>query len=283
MKKRGLGDLTREELDELTSMYSDAEISSTFGLSRTAATYVRKKHGILSYEQKTGKRKYREVYEIKPGSKRAFSYRKSGADENFFASIDNPLKSYWLGLLAADGWIVREHEKPKGFAIALKEEDKYLLQLFAESLGCPSLLRKEREANNLWQIKLTAEKTALDLIRAGVPPKKSLIVEAPSLPNGLFPHWLRGYFDGNGSVSVRNGSLSVKITTGSEKLAFQLQQLLIEEKILASLSKAPNEYTVRMYSDNAKRFSRLIYPEEYKDAPYLKRKRCLLESVEGEV
>jgi len=281
--ERSLRALTKEELDELTSLYSDAEISRSFGLSRTAATYARKKHGILSYEQKNGRRKYQEVYEVKPEAKRAFSYRKSGADENFFASINTSRKAYWLGLIAADGWIVREHGVPKGFAIALKEEDTYILQQFAEDLGCPGLLRKERETNNLWQIKLTAENAAAHLINAGVPPKKSLVVEAPSLPRELFVFWLQGYFDGNGSVSKRKNSIEAKITTGSKNLAQQLHRFLIGEHIFPTLDGKDNEHNLRMYAENAKRFGKLIYANLNESDPHIKRKSVLLLDVEGQV
>lgn len=280
---RSLRDLTREELDELTSLYSDAEISRSFGLSRTAATHARKKHGVLSYEQKNGKRKYKEAYEIKPGAKRVFSYRRSGANENFFSLIDTPRKAYWLGLIAADGWIVREHSKPTGFAIALKEEDNYLLRQLAGDIGCPELLRKERETTNLWQIKLTAEKTAFDLINAGVPPKKSLIVEAPVLPRELFIPWLRGYFDGNGSVSRRNSSIETKITTGSGKLAEQIKRFLNEEGIKPTLDGKDKEHNLRMYANNARLFGKLIYSESGVELPHLKRKRDLLLNAEGQV
>lgn len=280
---RTLQDLTKEELDELTSLYSDAEISRSFGLSRTAATHARKKHGVLSYAQKKGERKYKDVYEVKPGAKRVFSYRKSGANENFFAEIDSPRKAYWLGLVAADGWIVREHNEPKGFAIALKEEDSYLLRQFAEDLGCPDLLRKERETNNLWQIKLTAKKAAVHLMKAGVPPRKSLIVEAPKLPRCLFIFWLRGYFDGNGSVSRRKNSLGAKITTGSKILVEQLNEFLNKELINSTISGADKEYNLRMYSKNAMQFAQLIYAEADEDVPCLLRKRDLFFGVEGQV
>lgn len=280
---RLLRDLTKEELDELTSLYSDAEISRSFGLSRTAATYARKKHGVLSYEQKNKKRKYKDAYEIKPGAKRVFSYRKSGANENFFSSVDTPRKAYWLGLIAADGWIVREHGKPTGFAIALKEGDKHLLQQLAEDIGCPELLRKERETTNLWQVKLTAQKAALDLINAGIPPKKSLIVEAPALPQSLFIFWLRGYFDGNGSASCRNNSIQAKITTGSEKLAKQLAQFLNDEGIQPTLDGRDSEYNLRMYAKNAQLFAKLIYPKSSAEVPFLERKRNLLTNVKGQV
>lgn len=281
--ERALSDLTKEELDELTSLYSDAEISRSFGLSRTATTHARKKHGVLSYAQKKGERKYKDFYEAKPGAKRIFSYRKSGANENFFADIDTPRKAYWLGLMAADGWIVREHNEPKGFAVALKEADSYLLELFAEDLGCPDLLRKERETSNLRQIKLTAKNAAVHLVRAGVPPKKSLIVEAPKLPRSLFIFWLRGYFDGNGSVSRRKNSLEAKITTGSKLLAEQLNEFLQEESIYPTLDGVDKEYNLRMYSKNAIQFAQLIYAESNENVPCLLRKKELFFVVEGQV
>lgn len=49
---------------------------------------------------------------------------------------------------------------------------------------------------------------------------KSLTKNFPELPIGIEPHFIRGYFDGNGSV----GSQLVRFSTGSESFAGGLRQ-----------------------------------------------------------
>lgn len=44
-----------------------------------------------------------------------------------------------------------------------------------------------------------------DLIRHGIHPRKSKTLKAPQLSEELVHHWIRGYFDGDGSVSMNKG------------------------------------------------------------------------------
>jgi hypothetical protein len=254
-----LSSISKEELDQLTDVYTDAEISAKFGFSRTAATYFRKKYNIRSYSEKTGNRKYKDFYPTKSNQKRVFSYKKNGANENYFELLDTNRKAYWLGLIAADGWIVTEKKKPTGFGIALKKEDSYLLKQFAIDLGCPSMYRKERIENNLWQVKFSSEKIASDLIKLKIVPRKSKVLEIPQLSFPLFSSWLRGYFDGDGSVSIRKNTLSVKITSGSKLSLTGIKELLFQYSIKTSITKDGDTYNLCAYTKNALKFGSIIY------------------------
>lgn len=258
--KTPLSRLTYHELDALTDVMTDAEISATYGLSRTAATHARNALGIKSLAQKRGKRQYKQSYPLKPGAKRAFSYRMAGADEAYFSEIDSPRKAYWLGLLLADGWIVTEHGNPTGFAIALHERDREALELFESDLGCRGMIRRTRPNCDLFQIKLTSKLAVNDLIRCGIIPRKSKTALFPSLPADLAVHCLRGYFDGDGCVGVRGNSIIAQFTSGSNQLLLHIKnKILACHGIGSTLARDRESFVLRLYAANAIRFSRLIY------------------------
>ena len=272
MKSR-FGSLTKESLDQLTDSLSDKEISEMFGLSRTAATHLRKKFEVKSFNEKTGSRKYLEHYPQSGQRQRAFGFVKEGANENYFYAIDTPRKAYWLGLLYADGWIVTEHSVPKGFSIALHERDKYLLDWFASDLNHSGLVRKERKFGKLFQVKLTSKIVAQDLINLGMVPKKSKIVIFPELTAPLYPYFIRGYFDGDGCVYVRKNTLSMKITSGSSLMLLQLNSLLNKEiSVEGSITEDQGCFNLCFYTKQALKFASYIYNTEHEKELYMVRK-----------
>ncbi|MEK9201315.1 MAG: LAGLIDADG family homing endonuclease [Patescibacteria group bacterium] len=74
-----------------------------------------------------------------------------------------------------------------------------------------------------------------DLINLGVTPRKSLRLQLPKIPDIYFPHFLRGYFDGDGCVNIskkiraRKQFLNLIFTSGCkeflEKLSMKLENM----------------------------------------------------------
>ena len=55
------------------------------------------------------------------------------------------------------------------------------------------------------KVELTSQKTVNDLIKQGCFKNKTLILKPPqNVPNELLPHFIRGFFDGDGSI-VKSG------------------------------------------------------------------------------
>jgi hypothetical protein len=184
----------------------------------------------------------------------------AGVNERYFKQVDTPRKAYWLGLLFADGWIVTHKDVSIGFALALHERDLDLLEAFAFDLGCPSLVRRTRLGSPLHQVKVTSAEACADLACHGVVPRKSSVIELPDLPGHLMPHFVRGYFDGDGSVSVRGATLSAQITSGSEAMLEQVRAYLaLAEGIQASIRQDRNSFVLRCYGGNAMRLARFLY------------------------
>jgi predicted DNA-binding protein YlxM (UPF0122 family) len=130
-------------------------------------------------------------------------------DEKFFDVIDTEEKAYWLGFLYADGYVsVKKGE----LRINLQLRDKNHLEKFKKSLKCnvPIKNTNKIDMNTRKNYKLVFINVAnihliKSLIEKGCVPNKSLILKFPSVnivPENLIYHFIRGYFDGDGSINI---------------------------------------------------------------------------------
>lgn len=152
--------------------------------------------------------------------------RKYNFNMEFFESPLNEISSYWLGFIGADGYISSHKE----FSIQLKSTDYEHLKKFNKSMGGnipvtffekkPGMIDgKPIPACKICQIRIYSTKMVSDLINLGILPNKSLIFKFPNLDNeALMWSFIRGYFDGDGSVyyDERSNQLRTKITSGSK-------------------------------------------------------------------
>ena len=131
-------------------------------------------------------------------------FRKYTHDYSFFKDIDSEEKAYWLGFMFADGYIV---DKTRGygedcFGITLHAKDIKTLQDFKKSINATNPITDvSRDGRDLRRIILTSQQTVDDLISHGCVKQKSLILKPPiSVPKNLIHHFIRGFFDGDGSI-----------------------------------------------------------------------------------
>lgn len=133
--------------------------------------------------------------------------RKYFFKENAFECIDTQEKAYWLGFLYADGYVHSSFNKYQ-VELTLKHSDKKHLQKFLDflELGAP-IVEKEIELNGkkhkAWRTIAYSKKLATDLTRHGCFQAKSLLLTFPDfLKKKLIRHFMRGYFDGDGVLSL---------------------------------------------------------------------------------
>lgn len=149
----------------------------------------------------------------------AFGWRKGllrdiiryDVDIQYFDKIDNEHKAYWLGFLYADGAIVESKRndvvKTLCFRLELKADDESHIERFNNDINSNYPIR-QRLANGKYPSSAVAisNKEFCDiLIRQGCTLRKSLTLKFPSeniVPKDLVNHFIRGYFDGDGSISV---------------------------------------------------------------------------------
>ena len=145
-------------------------------------------------------------------------YRKYYHNEAFFENIDTEEKAYWLGFMYADGWIADNSGRygQDHFGISLADEDEEHLQKFLKSLNATNPINYDnsgikRGQSRMAKIELTSQKTVDDLISHGCYKKKTLILNPPStVPNELIIHFIRGFFDGDGSIVKSGGKFFEK-------------------------------------------------------------------------
>ena len=138
--------------------------------------------------------------EYKTNSKRKNRYT---LDENYFEEINTQQKSYILGLIYADGYV--GNEKFNNISLTQKEYKLlYEVKKELEFTGRIRLGNKGGFENSKpgYVLNFSSEKVANDLRKLGLYPKKSLTIDKiPNIRDELKRHFLRGYFDGDGSIS----------------------------------------------------------------------------------
>lgn len=132
-------------------------------------------------------------------------YRKYFHQEDFFENIDTEEKAYWLGFMFADGYITNKRfgYGQDMFGITISIDDEQHLKKFKEHIKAtnPILYDNSKAGKKQCKILMTSQKTVDDLISHGCYKHKSLILEPPkNIDNKYLPHFIRGFFDGDGSI-----------------------------------------------------------------------------------
>ncbi len=118
-------------------------------------------------------------------------------NQAFFKDIDIARKAYWLGALWADGCV--NYEKRYAIALSVNKKDLEWVRAFREDLNAqyPIHVNDKRQCVTL---QIYSKATAQDLIKHGVVPRKSYAGEIPMVCSNLASHFVRGIFDGDGSL-----------------------------------------------------------------------------------
>jgi len=138
-------------------------------------------------------------------------------NEDYFEVVDTEDKAYFLGLLYADGNITISKYK-NVMCIHLIEPDKDVLDKFNVFLEYKRPLKinkvkdtiqilngKEIKCNfDSYELNVHSAKFCNDLIKLGCIPAKTLKLKFPTeeqVPKELIRHFIRGVFDGDGTIS----------------------------------------------------------------------------------
>lgn len=141
--------------------------------------------------------------------------RKFILNQNYFDNIDTEDKAYFLGLLFADGTNYYNNLKKK-VVIDLQEEDKEILVKFSHFLYNDEFISSVKGRNghkNQSRLAIHGKYISTKLHELGCVSNKSLVLKFPEtiLNLELQRHFIRGYFDGDGSISKSNRVSNNKI------------------------------------------------------------------------
>ena len=151
-------------------------------------------------------------------------------NEFYFNKIDTPEKAYWLGFLYADGCT---HNGSSEVSIQLT--DKEHIEKFKQAIGAINHKIVEihdtrgENAKTLYMFSIKDKQLHADLCKWGcVPNKTFLINKIPNIPRDYVSHFLRGYFDGDGSLHYLKSTNNFRIsfTCGSVEFLEDIQKEL---------------------------------------------------------
>jgi len=204
--------------------------------------------------------------------------RKYHVDHNYFKEIDNEEKAYWLGFIYADGYI-SSAEKSKKIGISLSDVDKEHLQKFNKSINSDYPIKEYTSesgysvGNKYCRTLITSENLYDDLLRHGVYEHKSLILNPPNITDDLKRHFIRGYLDGDGTISHNGNSYYVGFV-GTKMMLEWIYEYAKENNIKFNfrIEKRKEEceaYSFKIHGYNAYKFLEKIYSDS---SIYLNRK-----------
>ena len=180
------------QYDIIKDMYLNQNVSSTeiaeiIGCKRYQINYLLKKYNI----SKSFSEARREYY----------------LNEHYFDEIDTPNKAYILGFLYADGY---NNTINHTICLSLNEKDKDILERMRQEIGCEKPLFHSEHINKSdgimrkQDILILASKHMSETVEKwGLVRNKTFILQFPDfLREDLYSHFIRGYFDGDGCISV---------------------------------------------------------------------------------
>lgn len=206
-------------------------------------------------------------------------YRKYFFDFDFFEKIDCELKAYWLGFIYADGCILSKNKTgEQDISIQIAKRDIELLEKFKTDIKSTYPIREDKSKNRQnsnWQIQviqcLRSQKTVDDLKRLGCAERKSLILEFPTekqVPFKFVYDFIRGYFDGDGSITQYKNAFSISIT-GTKNFITTLSTYFIGGSVVQDKRKTNSWYFNLGGNLQVLQFYHLLYDNKTR---YMRRK-----------
>lgn len=300
--------IKKEEQQKITKLYeeglSSMSLSKLFNVSKTTILNVLKNNDIqtrLSYPvvissddemdiinlYKNGKstREIAKLYKIsatailnflkKKNINRRSPNRDYEFDENFLDNINTPEKSYIIGLFLSGGSV-----RKNSICISLVESDIDVLikikKLFKTDKPINIRKKTKETHNNIVTLELSSSHMIKSVKKFGIIKNKTFLIKFPKNINPLFySDFIRGYFDGHGSISFdkKNKNFRVAIT-GTSIFCAALKNIIIKElNIDTSLQNCKNK-KLKTYTlggnIKVKKFLNFLY----KDTElYIERKR----------
>lgn len=224
-------------------------------------------------------------------------HNRSQINQNFFKSW-SPQMAYVLGFIFADGAIedVQKSSRTCYIAITATSKDFSILNKIKDAMNSGHKLYRKKSKPVLFPhgktytpdecfiLRIGSKLMYNDLLKLGVTPRKSLTIIFPKILADYLSFFLRGYFDGDGCIYLKNKRFPIVVfTSGSADFLIGLSHYLnvalgIPIKVVNINNSSLNPYFQLRYNKSS---SLKILEFMYKDlekAPYLERKFAIYQS-----
>ena len=211
-------------------------------------------------------------------------------NSTFFDCIDSEEKAYWWGFLYADGYVGKD---ARAIVVNLSNVDVEHLKKFRDIISPERPVRLEvKFRKNLGITTRTAVLRVDDkyicsrLQELGMIPKRTEFWRVgDNLPDDLFRHWLRGYFDGDGTASKDISRPTIRILGQEDLLVWFLKELntnnVLHTSTVPRQKGGKNGTKINIYELSVGGSHQMVSFREwlYKNAVvYLERKKAIIDT-----
>ena len=215
-------------------------------------------------------------------------------NENFFKDWTHEM-SYILGFAVADGCVgvkrIRKKDGDKQYYFNITSKDRSHLENIKRVMAAQQKIYSKYSGytgkKDYYFIQIGHQEICRDLLNLGIQPRKTYNLEPIKVPGEYFPDFVRGFFDGDGSVYIYkvNGTPQIKASFVSSSLSFiskfnqeLCQNLNIPSKAIhQDISKRGKmtRYSICCYIDDCEKLAEFMYRNN--PSLYLPRKRRVFE------
>lgn len=241
---------TKEQVLEMYAQYVNGkQITKIDAEYKTDSGYLFKKYKLPSYKYGEFKAKFRNTC-----SKLSYDFKQ----------VSNETEAYMLGFWIADGTVSHNIA-----SIKLHNTDKNILECFNRYVF--------KEESNLFvegvhiKFSICSKNVVNNLIDLGCLRNKTYkTLQMPKIAPELIRHFLRGFFDGDGSVISDGKYIKCNFCSIDSNYLSQIQEILALEDIFTSLNKEVRkgkEYTIN---------SKVVYARYDMYRLFIRRKEALI-------
>ena len=195
----------------------------------------------------------------------SINVRKYGVNDNYFDN-ESPNMAYILGFLAADGTVSRNGNRIK---IGLSSVDRNFLELIKEELRVEKKIF-DYQTNNGYlvsELEFNSQKIKQKLAEYNVVPGKTETFTFPTnLSKKYWIDFIRGYFDGDGSVGTAGPSaIRWQICSHRPQVLETIVEFLFEEYGIPKVSIQKNKhgnsflYTIQYSNNSTRKIFQILY------------------------
>jgi len=186
--------------------------------------------------------------------------RKYKVNEGYF-DVLNENSAYWLGFLYADGYVRLRNGRSGTLKLKLKVTDRNHIEKFLNDIDSDHPIKCGIDGKSKFCLtSVNSNKMVKRLFELGCVNNKTFKIRLPDLTQNLMSHFIRGYFDGDGSISkVKNRPNSFVLNICSNK---NFNQHLVEYLGYGKIYEDINYSVITISKINdVKNFRDYIYTE----------------------
>jgi len=269
-RKNKLEPFENQIVEEYSKGKSTVELGKEYGVNAGSIYYCLKKNNVQVRNRSEAQRKYT-------------------IREDYFDKIDTCHKAYILGLLYSDGCNSTESNCVR---IVLTAQDKHILEDISSLIYVDHrnlTYRKGHEfvdkgktyfSKDSCVFTINNKRISENLCRWGVVKNKTQKIIFPTWLKPIYvSHFIRGYFDGDGSISISNCQAQVSIL-GTKAFCTVLNKYLYDKGIKSSVCKGNSEITIYQICIHGNQCVRKFLEFVYDKADlYLSRKKMKSDKI----